>query len=69
MLEYCDYIANTISKTLVDDSANDSTLILDSTKPKMDLNSEGHYLSSKRTIKVMDTNGQTYKVTIEVDND
>jgi hypothetical protein len=69
MLEYCDYIADTISKTLVDDSANDSTLILDSTKPKMDLNGEGHYLSSKRTIKVMDTNGQSYKVTIEVDND
>ena len=69
MLDYCDYIANTISKSIVSDSTNDSTYILDSTNPKMDLNGEGHYLSSKRTIKVLDTYGQTYKVTIEVDND
>jgi hypothetical protein len=68
-LEYCDYIATVISKTLIEDSTKMSTHIEDSTNPRLDLNNEGQYLSSKRTIQVMDRNGTTYKVTIEVNND
>jgi hypothetical protein len=38
--------------------------------PKMDLDpDEGYLLSLKRTIKVMDKNGTTYKITIEEDKD
>jgi hypothetical protein len=38
--------------------------------PHLDLDEdEGYLLSLKRTIKVMDKNGTTYKITIEEDND
>ena len=63
---YNDYISDKIKKALISDSAAKDTLIHDIQGPYMDLDEEeGYLLSLKRTIKVMDENGKTYKVTIE----
>ena len=51
---------------MISDSAAKESLIHDIQGPYMDLDEdEGYLLSLKRTIKVMDENGKTYKVTIE----
>ena len=63
MLEkaYCDYIANIIRTVIVPDS------IIESVGPvKMDLHpTEGWFVSTQKTMSIVDTNGKRYRVTIE----
>ena len=69
-LEFTTEIASAILKGLILDSTNnEDTFVEDVSKIKFDLNESGHYLSSKKTIKVLDTSGTTYTITLEVDND
>jgi len=69
-LIYNDFIADRIKKALVNESALEENIIHDVKGPHMDLDpEEGFLVSLKRTIKVMDENGNTYKITIEEDKD
>lgn len=66
---YNDFISDRIKNALVESSIDD-VIIHDVSGPHMDLDpKEGFLISLKRTIKVMDENGNTYKITIEEDND
>tara|TARA_R100000951_G_scaffold57846_1_gene48575 strand:+ start:232 stop:444 length:213 start_codon:yes stop_codon:yes gene_type:complete len=68
-LVYNDFISDRIKKALVASSIDDN-IIHDVKGPHMDLDpEEGFLVSLKRTIKVMDENGNTYKITIEEDKD
>lgn len=68
-LIYNDFIADRIKAALVNEAAEDN-IIHDVKGPHMDLDpEEGYLLSLTRTIKVMDKNGTTYKITIEEDED
>jgi len=69
MLAYCDYIADRISKDLFEDASRDSSYVSVVTTPKMDLHPEGGYfVSTKKTITVLDINGKAYTVTVEEAN-
>lgn len=71
-LIYNDFIANRIKKALVNEAeaSIEDNIIHDVKGPHLDLDEdEGYLLSLKRTIKVMDENGNTYKITIEQDLD
>jgi hypothetical protein len=66
---YNDYISNQIKNALVK-GMDENDIVHDAMGPYMDLDEdEGFLLSLKRTIKVMDKNGKTYKITIEEDKD
>jgi len=66
MLAYCDYIADAISKSLHEDASKKESLVKSVTSPKMDLHpTEGYFLSTKKTITVLDNNGKPYKITVE----
>jgi len=62
-LRYCDKIADVTVTALREDSffSNVSGM-------RLDMNSDGSYRSSKKTIYVTDMYGSHYKVTIEEDN-
>jgi hypothetical protein len=67
---YNDFISDRIKKALVNEASIEDNIIHDVKGPHLDLDEdEGYLLSLKRTIKVMDKNGTTYKITIEEDND
>jgi hypothetical protein len=67
---YNDFISDRIKKALVNEALIEDNIIHDVKGPHLDLDEdEGYLLSLKRTIKVMDKNGTTYKITIEEDND
>ena len=60
---YCDRIAHAIREELV---KSDPLGIIGLVGPiEMDLNSEGSFMSTKKTLEVTDMNGKTYSVTIE----
>ena len=62
-IAYCDYIAHTIVGNL---KANDAEKLLSSVgRPEYDLNAEGSFVSTKKTIMVEDRNGKKYRVTVE----
>ena len=62
-IAYCDYIAHTIVGNL---KANDTKNLLSSVgRPEYDLNAEGSFVSTKKTIMVEDRNGKKYRVTVE----
>jgi len=68
MLAYCDYIADRIKKALdLDLRENRIYTKVDEVGPvKMDLHpTEGYFVSTKKTLKVIDINGKQYKVTVE----
>lgn len=66
MLAYCDYISDVIRKGLVGDTASVQSLIKDVGQVKMDLDpDEGYFVSTKKTINVVDKNGKSYVVTVE----
>jgi hypothetical protein len=63
ILAYCDYLAHVISKNL---KKNDQDGLIDSIgKVQFDLNPDGSYRSTKKTISVMDKHGTAYTITIE----
>tara|TARA_B110000902_G_scaffold244139_1_gene297086 strand:+ start:451 stop:666 length:216 start_codon:yes stop_codon:yes gene_type:complete len=67
---YNDFISDRIKKALVNEALIEDNIIHDVKGPHLDLDKdEGYLLSLKRTIKVMDKNGTTYKITIEEDKD
>jgi|TARA_R110002074_G_scaffold54915_1_gene136582 hypothetical protein len=67
---YNDFISDRIKKALVNEASIEDNIIHDVKGPHLDLDEdEGYLLSLKRTIKVMDKNGTTYKITIEEDKD
>lgn len=66
MLAYCDYIADRIKKNLQEDSYHSDTLIRYVDRVEMDLDPDkGYLLSTKKTIRVQDTNGKYYVITVE----
>tara|TARA_B110000977_G_scaffold52277_1_gene71081 strand:+ start:2937 stop:3152 length:216 start_codon:yes stop_codon:yes gene_type:complete len=67
---YNDFISDRIKKALVNEASIEDNIIHDVKGPHLDLDEdEGYLLSLRRTIKVMDKNGTTYKITIEEDKD
>lgn len=69
-LIYNDFISDRIKAALVNEAAIEDNIVHDVKGPHLDLDpEEGYLLSLTRTIKVMDKNGTTYKITIEEDKD
>ena len=63
MLAYCDYIAHIIQKNL---KKNDVEGFIDNVgKVNFDLNEDGSYRSTKKTIGLIDKHGTGYTITIE----
>lgn len=66
-LKYCDYIADRVKTLLTNDVRDNCYSHIDNVgRVKMDLHPEGGYfVSTKKTLEVIDKNGTKYKVTIE----
>ena len=65
-LAYCDFIAATISKSLLAEVKQVGSLVKSASHPQMDLHpTEGYFLTTKKTIEVEDCNGKQYRVTVE----
>lgn len=65
MIDYCDYIASRTKKALVEDSKTGASLVAGVGAIKFDLNDDGSFKSSKKTILVKDINGGFYEISIE----
>lgn len=68
MLAYCDYIADRIKRALDIDVRENRiyTKVAKVGAIKMDLHpEEGYFVSTKKTIEIIDINGKQYKVTVE----
>lgn len=66
MVAYCDYIGALIREKLVGDTASIQSVIKDVSHVQMDLHpEEGYFVSTKKTIEVIDINRKRYKVTVE----
>ena len=65
-LAYCDYIADRIQRSLADELEDYHTLIAQIGRVELDLHpTEGYFQSTRKLIKVWDTNGKAYTITIE----
>lgn len=67
MLVYCDYIADRIQKALVA-AKNDvfaAVPLSDVGRIKYDLDSNGSFVSTKKSVEVVDGNGRRYLVTVQ----
>lgn len=62
-LRYCDKIADTTVQALRNDSFFQNV-----TGMRLDMNPDGSFRSTKKTIYVVDKYGSKYKVTVEEDN-
>jgi hypothetical protein len=67
MLAYCDYIAKVISEAMKKDASGNWRTYIDNVgKIRWDLDENtGAFLSTKKTISVIDKNGKSYRVTVE----
>ena len=67
MLAYCDYIAKVISEGLKKDSVSNRNSYIDNVgKTHWDLDEEsGAFLTTKKTISVIDRNVKANRVTVE----
>jgi hypothetical protein len=65
MLAYCDYIAKVISEAMKKDADKYSSYIDNVGKTSWDLDTSGAFLSTRKTISVIDKNGKAYRVTVE----
>ena len=65
MIAYCDYIAHTIKKALYRDTNEYGTYIGSVSGVSWDLDADGSFKSTKKTLTITDTNGKLYTVTIE----
>lgn len=64
MLAYCDKIADVIRKALLKYEPDD--IVAQVGPINMDLHPEhGYFMSTKKTITVLDFNGKQYRVTVE----
>lgn len=62
-LSYCDYIANIVQKSLMQ---FDQENLLDKVgRIKLDLNFDGVFNSTVKTIDIVDMQGKAYRVTIQ----
>lgn len=62
-LSYCDYIANIIQKSLMQ---FDQENLLDKIgRIRLDLDSEGVFQTTVKTIDIVDMQGKAYRVTIQ----
>jgi hypothetical protein len=67
MLVYCDYIADRVQKALVA-AKNDvfaSVPLSDVGRVNYDLDANGAFASTKKTLEVVDGNGRKYLVTVQ----
>lgn len=62
-LSYCDYIAHLIKQSLL--TTDNMKLIQKVNGVKYDLDENGVFLSTKKTIEVIDLNKSCYRITIE----
>ena len=62
---YCDYIAHTIQRDLKFQDARDRELLSSVGPVNYDLDKNGVFLSTKKTIRVEDIYGKVYQVTVE----
>lgn len=65
MLAYCDYIAFHCAMGMKDAVGNPEGIIANVGPVRFDLNEQGQFCSTKKTIEVVDVNGKRYSVTIE----
>lgn len=62
-LAYCDYIATVVRRTML--VADDQSLIDVVSGIHLDLDKDGVFVSTKKTIDVTDMNGRKYLITVE----
>ena len=62
-LAYCDYIADRIMRLL--ESHDQRGLIHNIGHVQFDLTPDGAFLSTKKTLEVVDVNNKRYKITVE----
>ena len=62
-LAYCDYIATVVRRTML--VADDQSLIDVVSGIHLDLDKDGAFVSTKKTIHVTDMNGRKYRITVE----
>jgi hypothetical protein len=62
---YCDYIANLIQPAIKFQDSRENNLIASVGKIQIDLDKNGVFQSTKKTIRVEDVFGKVYQVTIE----
>jgi len=62
---YCDYIAHLIQRDLKFQDARDREMLSSVGVVKYDLDKNGVFLSTKKTIRVEDIYGKVYQVTVE----
>lgn len=67
MLVYCDFIADRIRQALVRSQADfmEPVQLQDVGRVQWDLDEQGSFRSTAKTILVTDGNGQRYQVTVE----
>jgi hypothetical protein len=63
MIAYCDKIADVVRKALLKYDPDGIIGLIDPIK--MDLDANGVFVSTKKTIEMCDMNGKTYMITIE----
>jgi hypothetical protein len=62
---YCDYIAHTIQRDLKFQDARDREMLSSVGVVKYDLDKNGSFVSTKKTIRVEDIYGKVYQITVE----
>jgi hypothetical protein len=62
---YCDYIAHTIQRDLKFQDSRDRELLSSVGVVNYDLDKNGVFLSTKKTIRVEDIYGKVYQITVE----
>jgi len=62
---YCDYIAHLIQRDLKFQDARDREMLSSVGVVKYDLDKNGVFLSTKKTIRVEDIYGKVYQITVE----
>lgn len=62
---YCDYIAHTIQRDLKFQDARDQNMLSSVGVVNYDLDKNGSFVSTKKTIRVEDIYGKVYQITVE----
>lgn len=65
MLAYCDYMAKVINESLKKDAHVYGSFVDSVGKVNWDLGEKGEFLSTKKTMTVVDRNGKNYIVTVQ----
>lgn len=62
---YCDYIAHLIQPAIKYQDSRENNMISSVGRIEMDLDKNGVFLSTKKTIRVEDVYGKVYQITVE----